>query len=82
MAYGDDPTEPEATAYAVAIELLSKGVQPFCVLIDDDLHVVACKPTNRVSLAQMINIDGKIRDGYMVSCMKLVRDAIEEEALT
>jgi formaldehyde-activating enzyme involved in methanogenesis len=78
--YEDDEREP--SAYAIALSLLSQGAQPYCVVVDDELHVVTTIPTNKVSLAQMINRDGNIRDAYMVGVMKIVRDAVEEGALT
>lgn len=82
MYEDDEPEELEPSAYAIALALLARGVQPFCISVDDELHIVATQPTDKVSLAQMINSDGNIRDAYMASVMKLVRDALEEEALT
>jgi len=78
----DEPEELEPSAYALSLALLAKGIQPYCVVVDDELHVLACMPDSEASLAQMINTDGSIRDGYMVGVMKVLCDAIEEEALT
>lgn len=73
---------PELSAYGLAIQLLAAGIQPYLIPIEDDLHVIATKPTDRESLSQLISPDGDTRDGYMVAVMKMVRHGIEEEAYT
>ena len=68
------------SAYAYAVALLDAGIQPYLIPVDGELHVVACKPTDRGSVSQMINQDGDVRDGYMVCAMGNVRKWVDEEA--
>jgi hypothetical protein len=77
----DDEVETLPNAYSYAVALLDQGVMPVCIPIGDELHVLACRPTDRESLAQMINPDGDTRDAFMVQACVSLKTAIEEGQL-
>lgn len=81
LMYEDDEIETLPNAYDYSIALLARGIMPVLIPVGDDLHVLACRPTCRDSLAQMINPDGDIRDAFMVQACVSLKAAIEEGAL-
>ena len=67
-------------AYKTAIAFLLAGAMPVIVDAEDGLHVLSCIPTDRESLAAMINPDVRARMQFLVNTTVMLKNRVEEAA--
>jgi hypothetical protein len=68
----------EMNAYDTALEYLLAGAMPVIVDSEDGLHVLACKPTNRIALVNMIDPDERSRLKYITQVIISVKQHVGE----
>jgi hypothetical protein len=64
----------EEEAYSEAIQMMLAGAQPFCLVLEDGLHVMSVVPTSRAVLAAMIHDDLQVRMAFTTGTAVALHD--------
>jgi hypothetical protein len=65
-------------AYTIALEYLVAGAMPFVIEAEDGMHVMSVFPTNRDTVALMVNPDVRRRLQFMVNVSVELKQSVDE----